>query len=687
MLRWQAATPVVLQAEQNECGLASLTMIANHFGHRLDLAAARHRFRQLNYGPSLRSILASADALGLVARPIRLELEELRRLKLPAILHWQFDHFVVLVRLHRRRVTIHDPAVGRRRITPRQFDEAFTGVAIEFTRSAHFESQSSPRATLMRGLLRSVDGLGKFLGLMLTLLLVTNLLALAPPVATQLLIDEVVLGQDHSWLHRALAGIGLVMLATLFLDTLRRWIALYAGTRLASESSTAVVRHLLRLPVATVAQRQVGDLLSRVDSLKPIRAALLDTCLQAVVQFVILTTTLALMLFYSPGLTALAAATLLLVTGMHAVLLPAMRALNLESLLASAQASNSLIETLRSFHSVRALGLDMQRLAHWQRAFLEATNAGAKQAKLGIAATFTQGLLGTTEQLLFLGIGISGVAGKQLTLGILFAFFTLRGRLSVAAVQLIASLQELYLLRSHLQRVAEIVSEAPEPHAPDGALRERIDGAIDCRLVTFHYPGGPPVLTAFECSIEAGENVVLTGPSGSGKSTLLYLLFGSLWPDSGTILYDGVEADLWDLQALRGQFGVVLQHDRLFRGSVADNISCFVTLPNYARLREVARIACIWDDIAALPMGLRTQVGDAGTGFSGGQVQRILLARALYRRPRILFLDEATSHLDHRTERQVLDNLDALDLTVISVAHRDSVLARGDRVLRLTASA
>ena len=683
MLRWRAATPIVLQAEQYECGLASLTMIANHFGHRLDLASLRHRFRHLDHGPSLRSILSCADALGLAARPVRLELAELGRLALPAILHWQFDHFVVLVRVHRRRMVIHDPALGMRSVTQRQFDESFTGVAVEFARAAKFTRQSSGRQSLLRGLLRSVDGLTRFLCLTLTLLLVTNVLALVPPVATQLLIDGVVFGQAQGWLHRALLGIAFVMLAMLIIESLRRWVSLYAGVRLATDSTTAVVRHLLRLPADTVTQRPVGDLLSRVDSLQPIRAALLDTFLQGLVQFVILATTLAVMIFYSPRLTAIAAGTLLLVVCLHLGLLPRMRALNMESVVASAQASHSLIESLRSYHSVRALGLGTERLAHWQRAFFAATNADAGQARLGIAAAFGQGFLGMTEQLLFLAIGISGVASKQLTLGILFAFFSLRGRLSAAAVQLIVVLRELYLLRSHLQRVGELLHEEPEAAAPDGAIRRRLNGAISCRGISFRYPGGAPVLADFACSIAAGEKVVVTGPSGAGKSTLLRLLFCSLKPDDGSVLFDGAELDLWDRQVLRRQFGVVLQRDRLFQGSVADNISCFETTPDIGRVRDAACIARIWDEISALPMTWRTPVGEGGTGFSGGQVQRILLARALYREPRVLFLDEATSHLDRATECEVLDNLDALELTTISVAHRDSILARSDRVLRL----
>lgn len=677
-------TPVVLQAEQAECGLASLAMIAGRFGHRIDLATLRRRYQHTNSGPTLQSILSLAGRLGLIARPVRLDLAELRRLTLPAILHWQFDHFVVLTAVRRKGVVVHDPAVGKRRIGLSALSEAFTGVAVEFTRAANFSRESTVGRSLLLGLLRSFDGLPRYLGLMLLLLLVTQTLALAPPIATQLLIDDVVLGKDTRWLYQMLVGVGLVMLTMLVLDVLRRWIALYTGTRLATDSTTAVVDHLFRLPVQTVSQRPVGDLLSRVDSLRPVRAALMNTLLQAVVQLMIVATTIGVMIYYSPTLTVLSIVALLTIVVVHSALLPATRTLNLEAVVASARASNSLIDTLRSFHAVRTLALNTQRLAHWRQAFVAATNAGARQARLGIVASLGQGLVSTLEQLSFLAIGISGVVNKRLTLGILFAFLSLRGRLSSAVMQLIAAAQELYLLRSHLQRVGEIVVEKPEQEAPDAAFREQLDGSIACRQLAFHYPGCAPVFRNFSCCIESGESVIIAGPSGSGKTTLLHLLSMALCPSSGSILIDGIESQLWDVQALRRQFGIVLQHDRLFQGSIADNISCFDQPADLGRVRDAARMAEIWTDIVALPMHLHTPVADSGAGFSGGQLQRLLLSRALYRGPKILFLDEATSHLDDVTERCVLDNLDALKITTISVAHRQSVLARAERILQIS---
>jgi len=683
MRRAFRSVPVILQAEQAECGLAAIAMIAGYFSKRIDMATLRKRFAVRSDGSSLKSLLKIADTLGLTARPVRLDIAEIGCLKLPAVLHWEFDHFVVITSVRRRGIVIYDPSVGRRFVTKRCFHDAFTGVAVEFARTSHFRSQNSARAPSVIAFTRSVKGLGRYLGLMLILLLATQFLALVPPVVTQLLIDEVVLGQDRQWLYRVLAGIALVMTTMLVIDALRRWVALYTGTRLAADSTAAVVEHLFRMPVASIERRPVGDLISRIESLKPIRAAITETCLNSVVHIVVLITTLAVMMMYSVRLTLVSIGALLLMTIMQAALLPASRASNLEAVIAAAQSSQSLIESLRSFQAMRALGLGTQRLAHWQSSFMAAINAGARQTKLGIVTSVGQGFVSSAEHLLFLAIGISGVANKQITLGVLFAFLSLRGRLSAAVLQLLAAVRELYLLRSHIERVGELVLETCDPPPRPEAIRKRIRGAIDCRELSFRYRGCPPVFRDFSCSIEIGESVAIAGQSGAGKTTLLNLLSGALQAENGSLLFDNIESSLWDLDALRQQFGIVLQQDQLFQGSIADNISCFELMPDLGRIREAAQLAAIWQDVQSLPMNIHAPVSGTGSGLSGGQVQRILLARALYREPRVLFLDEATSHLDEETETLVLANLNSLGITIVSVAHGKNALKFSGRRLQL----
>ncbi len=673
--------PVILQSRRTECGLAAITMIANYFGNDLDLTAMRRRFGDPR--PDLHSILGIADSLGMIGRPLRLGLAEMRRLGLPALLHWEFDHFVVLVKIGRRRIVVNDPAAGRRVLDWKEFGRAFTGVAVEFTAAPDTPAQSARQLPSLRGLLRSFRGLPRYLSVMLFLLVATQLLSLAPPLATQLLIDEVVLGQDRQWLHRVIFGLALVMLAAVIIDTLRRRVALYTGMRVATDSTTLIIRHLLRLPAVTVGRHSVGDLMSRVDSMRPLRVVLTDTSLQLVVQAVVLIATLTLMFVYSRQLTAISLAAVLLIALLHASLLPLCRALNTRQVVAAAGAGNSLIESLRAFPAVNATGLGAQRLAHWQHGFATAINADNRKQQLTIIAGAGQGVILVFEYALFLAAGIGGVLDRQLTLGVLFAFLSLRGTLMAASAELLAAARQLYLVRSHVDRVAEIVAEAPEPDAPRHALRRRLRGEIACEAIGFRYPGGSPILARVTVAVAAGESIVIRGPSGAGKTTLLRLLAGSLEPGHGRLTYDGMDMRLWDRGALRRQFGIVLQSDRLFEGSVADNISGFEADADIGRLREAAELAAIWDEIVDLPMAVNSPLSGADGGLSGGQAQRLLLARAIYRRPRILFLDEATSQLDHATERRVIANLGTLGVTSISIAHRSNALAAATRFICL----
>jgi ATP-binding cassette subfamily B protein RaxB len=417
--------------------------------------------------------------------------------------------------------------------------------------------------------------------------------------------------------------------------------------------------------------------------MRPLRVALTDTSLRLVVQSTIVLGTLTLMLVYSRVLTAISLGAVIVIVLLHGMLLPRSRALNSEQIVAAARAGNSLIESLRAFPAVNAMGLGAQRLAHWQHGFQVAINAETGKQKLAITTGAGQGVITVIEYALFLAVGIGGVLDRQFTLGVLFAFLSLRGTLMTATVELLGAGRQLYLVRTHLERVAEVVAEPAQPAAPPNALRKRLRGRIVCEDLTFGYSAGRPVLREFSAAIEAGESIVIRGPSGSGKTTLLRLLAGSLEAGCGRLHYDGMDARLWDRDVLRRQFGVVLQSDRLFEGSVADNISGFEADADIEHIREAAELAAIWDVIRGLPMAVHTPLAGADSGLSGGQLQRLLLARALYRRPRVLFLDEATSQLDHATECRVLDNLGALGVTTISVAHRSNVLAAADRFIDL----
>lgn len=676
--------PVVLQHERTECGLACLAMVAAHFGKSISLERLRQGAQLSGHGATFQELVKIADSLQLISRPVRLSLRETPNLKLPAVLHWRMNHFVLLTAVGRSDWTIHDPAIGKRTIQFAEMDESFTGVALEFTKTNDF----SPGAYSSDfGILRiagSFQNLFRFLGLMLCLLFVSQLLALVPAIATQILIDEVVMGQDRMWLFRGLAGLALIMTATLLLDALRGWISLYVGTRLTTDSTISILNHLLRLPVEFVKRRHLGDLMSKLDSLTPIREAIATHSVNAFVQFVVLVTTLVIMTLYSPWLTLVSALGLALTLGVTVALLPVSRRLGRQLLIHHrALQSSSLVETLRGYETVRSLGLSAIRRQHWQSHFLSATQVNIKQGKIAIGRGTGLGAISMGEQLMFLAVAISGILDKEITLGVVFAFMGLRSRLAGAAIALADLIQTFSLLRVHTDRLLDIVQAAPVPESPSGAIRSNVEGDFRANGLSFSYGDNQVVIRDFSCSIKAGANAVIVGPSGCGKTTLLRILAGHLEPNDGCVAIDGFERSLWDRHSMTAQSAFVLQNDQMFQGTITENISAFSMAPDMARVRTAAIQAECWLDIQNLPLRTETLIGDSGAGLSGGQIQRLTLARALYRRPRILFLDEATSHLDVTTERKVLGNIAALNITIISVAHRPDAIALADQVIDL----
>ena len=675
--------PVLMQQENADCGAACVAMIAAHFGKPIRLDELRHESAGSSRGASFREIVVIAGRLQLVSRALRLSLDEIQKLKLPAILHWRMNHFVVLVRARRNSFIIHDPARGKRRVAIDEFAEAFTGVALEFSPSKGFERWCPQRAPGMVQIAGSFPHLYRYLFTILVLLLVSQLLALLPAIATQLLIDEAVLGQDRVWLLRALAGLGVVLLATLCIDGLRAWIALCTGTRLAIDSSVVMLAHLLNLPAEFVGRRHLGDLMSKLQSMTPLRDALTTHSINMIVQSGVVFSTALLMFVYSPAMAAVSVIGAALTIISTLAVQPMCRRLSEQQLVHRAAQNTSLVETLRSFDSIQAMALGQARLSHWQRSFTEAMNAGFVLGKVQLWRGVLANLISNADQLVFLSVGLTAILNKETTIGVLFAFIGLRARFNSAAIAVVDLLQKFAVLKVHTTRLADIAAAKAVPRPPPGAIQKRVVGAISVENLEFHYAGSGPLFTDLNFEVQQGQHVAITGPSGCGKSTLLKLIGGQLVAHGGSLRIDGIELGLWDRQSLAEQLAIVFQGEQLFLGTVAENISAFDVFPDLERVRQAARIATCWADIQALPMQTETVLGGNGATLSGGQIQRLTLARALYRNPRILLLDEATSQLDVESEKCVLDNIAQLGITVLSVAHRPQAIELASREIRL----
>lgn len=680
--------PLLLQDESAECGLACIAMVASFHGRRTDLAALRRRGMHAGRGLSMARLMTLAADLGLRGRALRLEPEELGRLAQPAVLHWDMDHFVVSTSVGRGGLRINDPARGRCRVPWNEVSRRFTGVALELAPAAGFrradERRRLPVTAVMAAIARgaSCRGLGRQLSPLVAMLAAVQLLALVTPVATQFAVDEVAASGDRGLLRGLAAGVVLLAGAGALIDALRGWASLHLTTRIDARLSASTLAHLLELPAQYFHRRHLGDIASRLDSLAPLRAALTESSVSTLVNAAVLAATLGLMLVYSARLTLVSIAGLAAGAALGGAFMPAMRRRSEEGLVHRAREETALLESLRGIDTVKALGLERGRLAIWQDHYVAAVNAGVREGRLAVAQRATGAVVTGLEQAIFLAVGVAGVIEGAITLGVLFAFMSLRGRFATAVSALSALARSYFMLRVHTSRLSDVLLAEPELAGGGEPLPAPLRGELAAENLGYAYAAGEDrVLDGFDCRIAPGELVAVAGPSGAGKTTLLRLLAGLLAPSAGRVLVDGVNLARLDRRAYRERIGIVLQDDRLFQGSIAENICAGLPQTDFAVARRVAGLAGAAADIERLPMGLATQVGDMGGTLSGGQRQRIVLARALAREPAILFLDEATSHLDVATERGVIARLRALGITVISVAHRPDALKLADRVL------
>ena len=674
------------QHQQSECGLACLAMIADFHGLRLDLAATRARTGGAGRGHTLQALMEAAEKLGLSGRPLRLEMEELPQLKVPCVLHWNLDHYVVLERVRKQRALILDPAGERRWWRIAQLDARFTGVALELAPRADFRPADLRGMLPLKSIARSFDRLARTLAGLTMIALAMQILSLAPPILSQILIDEVTTSQDSELLRSMLIAMALLAAIAIPLRLLQGWIGIWLSTSISLQTSHNLTRRLFSLPVRFFRERHVGDVVSRMQSLSPIIEFATGSVVTGVINLLKVSLAGVAMLIYSPVLMLISLAGLALRAGLVWSVLPAQRRLERDGLVAGAKQSSAMLESLRGSETVKALAGESARLTVWQTHLVEKLNLDVRSARVGMYSGAGLSALGEAEQIVFLGAGVLALFNGRITLGALFAFITLRSRFSAALGALIALFQQAFMLRLHAERLGDIVEHEAEPE--DGLPVRRFGGAFEAQELGFAYSGNEEfVLRGFSCRIEPGQLVVLTGPSGSGKSTLLKLLAGLESPREGRLLADGTEVQRLHRREYRRQLGLVLQGDVLFRGSIAENISFFDPAPDTELVHEVARLAAVDGEIRRFPMGMATQIGDMGSNLSGGQAQRILLARALYRRPRALILDEATSHLDPATEEQVVQMLKNLGITIVCAAHRPAILRYADQVLDLSSAA
>lgn len=682
---WNTRIRPILQTEAAECGLASLAMVARFHGHRVDLAGLRQKFPTSIKGMTLRQVMSVASEMELSPRAVRLELHELDQLTLPAILHWDLNHFVVLEKVDATSAWILDPALGRRRLAFAKAGRHFTGVALELTPTADFRPIEARSRTRLSDLWSSLRNFRSAFIQVFALSLVVQLAALISPLFIQLVIDDGVNQGDTSLLTLLLVGFGFIFLLQAVARMLRSWVTLCLGESLTFQLAGNIVRHLLRLPMGFFERRHVGDLLSRIGSIQPIQDLLTRGLVDVFIDTTLLLATLCVMFFISPALAMIVILATLIYLGASQLVYPAIRARTEEQLVARAQESSYQMESLRAMRAIKLHGFEAERESGWRNRYAEVISATYHARMANLKLSFFEDIVFSASFLLTVYIGARAVIDNQLTVGMLLAFMSYRSTFTDSASALVDQWQKWRLLSVHLERLADIVGEKREDLA-QGARRGPTGNAaaIRARDVTFAYDSSEgPVLDKVSFEIPAGAMVAIVGPSGAGKTTLLRLLLGLLSPQSGQIEVDGTPLGGATMGAWRGRIGAVMQDDYLLTGTLADNISFFHPQPNMSAIEGAARFALIHDDIAKMPMAYHSLVNDMGVALSSGQRQRILLARALYRDPDVLFLDEGTANLDEATEATIVRRLASMPFTRIAISHRPALVEAAQIVLHV----
>lgn len=686
MLKPVSMKPII-QTQTTECAAACLAMIANFHGHSFCINSIRQRFNPSANGVSANDIVEAARKIDLSVRPLKLELEEINQLRLPCILHWDENHFVVLKEIIGKRFIILDPGRGERILPLSKLKSSFTGVALEFDKAECFTAIKEAKKLRFGQLWNRLTGLKRNLTQLLILSMVLQVFAIASPFYMQLITDQVIVSGNLELLTVLALGFSAIVLFKVIVTAFRSYVVMLLSAQMTIQISSILFKHLIRLPYAWFERRHIGDIVSRFGSIDKIKQILTTGIIEAVVDGMMAVGSVVMMYIYVPMLANIAVASVLIYGFVRLAFYRPMRAINEEMIVAQANKSSNFMETVRAIQTVKLFGKENQRMSIWQNLFVDTINTGIANGKLGVLYTTINGLLFGIQNIVVMYLAATAVIDGSMSLGMLLAFIAYKTQFTSKASSLVDKYFELKMIELHLERVGDIALTPIDDsytYSTHSTSSEQRTGCIEVKDLSVRYDEQQPcVIRNVSFAIERGQSVALVGKSGSGKTTLVKSLLGLLAPASGEVRIDGVDIYNSSSDTLRNHMATVMQNDQLLSGTIADNIHFFDSAPDMTKVRECAKLAMVNEDIERMTMGYNSLIGDMGSALSGGQKQRIILARALYTQPKFLVLDEATSSLDVSLEESINDNLKALKITRIFVSHRPQTVLKAQRILSM----
>jgi ATP-binding cassette subfamily B protein RaxB len=676
--------PMIMQTEAAECGLACLAMVAGYHGYKTDLTHLRQSHSISLKGASLEELMEISDKMHMTSRALRLELEHLPQLKTPCILHWDMNHFVVLKKVRKNSVDIHDPGLGERRYTIEEFSKHFTGVALELAPTKEFKSDDTRVNMKLSDFWGTISGLKSTLSKVFILSVLLQVFAIASPYYMQIVVDEVILSYDQNLLVVLAVGFGILMIIEMVTGAVRSTLLLHFGNLMSIQLGANLFHHLIRLPLQYFEKRHIGDVVSRFGSLQQVKQLLTEGVIEAVIDGLMAITTLIMIYLYSPRLSFVVLVAIVIYAIFRVVMYRPLRKMSEEVIITQAKEQSNFMETVRGIQTIKLFGREVQRQGVWHNKYADSLNAGIRVGHLTIGYEAFNKFIFGLENVLVVYFAAMLVMDGELSVGMLFAFMAYKRQFTEKTASLIEKFIEFKMLSLHFNRLADISLTDKEQSLQGNSKPRVLTGGIEVKNVKYRYSEKEELIFSnLNLKIAAGESVALVGPSGCGKTTLAKIMLGLFEPEAGRVEVDGVDIKQLGLGEFRKQIAAVMQDDQLLSGSIADNIAFFDPEQNIEQVEWAAKVAAIDTDIMKMTMGYNTLVGDMGAALSGGQIQRLFLARALYRKPKILFMDEATSSLDTKLEASVNDAVKSLDITRIIIAHRPETIASADRVLEL----